>query len=97
MKPLQPDETDLMGNWIADGAKVRGDETSERIQWLISTQLKKITNDKSGWDTLYSDPQDGRFWELWYPQSEMHGGGPPRLTMLPKERAVAKYGQMGLK
>jgi len=42
--------------------------------------------------TLYRDPDDGRYWERTYPQSELHGGGPPELRVLATEDARQKYG-----
>jgi len=92
MKTLQPHETDLRGDWIVRGAEVEGDETCQRIKWLVAENLQKVTTDASGWDVLYRDPADDRYWELTYPQSEMHGGGPPRLTNLSPEQVQAKYG-----
>ena len=47
-----------------------------RIQQLIRDELVKIARDLTGWRVLYRDPKDGRLWQLSYPQSEMHGGGP---------------------
>ncbi|MCI0557995.1 MAG: Imm27 family immunity protein [Nitrososphaera sp.] len=92
MKTLRPHETDLVGDWIVSGTQVEGDETCKRIKWLMGEKLQEVTTDASGWDVLYRDPEDGRYWELTYPQSHMHGGGPPRLTNLPLEQAKAKYG-----
>ena len=40
---------------------------------------------------LYRDPNDNRLWELIYPQSEMHGGGPPELRNLTFNEARQKY------
>jgi hypothetical protein len=90
---LQPDEVDLIGRWIFDGEKVIGDDTEQRIELLTSQYLEKLASDPSGWYTLYRDPQDGRYWELTYPQSHMQGGGPPRLTQLLEEDARAKFGR----
>lgn len=92
MKNLQPHETELIGDWIVSGAKVEGDETCKRIKWLVAGKLQEVTTDASGWDILYRDPVDGRYWELTYPQSHMHGGGPPRLTNLSLKQAKTKYG-----
>lgn len=92
MKALQPNETDLLGDWVVRGAQVEGDETCQRIKWLVDEKLQEVTTDASGWDILYRDPADGRYWELTYPLSHMHGGGPPRLTNLPSEQAKSKYG-----
>jgi len=65
----------------------------DRIELLVSQHLTKVAG--GGWETLYQDPDDGRYWELTYPQGEMHGGGPPRLTYLPHELAQAKYVDVG--
>jgi Immunity protein 27 len=89
---LRPDETDLLGKWQIVGGEVVADDTCKRIQHLISSYLIQAAIDKSGWEKLFKDPQDGRYWELTYPQGEMHGGGPPRLTCLSLEQAKSKYG-----
>jgi hypothetical protein len=91
---LNPSEVELVGKWVVANNQVRGDATCERIQWLMTHHLKKIANYKEsgGWETLFQDPDDGRFWERTYPQSEMHGGGPPALKCLSKDQAKAKYG-----
>lgn len=68
------------------------DATARRIERLIDQQLVELGKDASGWDVLYRDPGDGRLWELTRPQSEMHGGGPPRLTVLSVDAARRKYG-----
>ena len=46
---------------------------------------------RGGWEVLYPEPRDGRFWELIYPHSQMQGGGPPRLHLLSSKEARAKY------
>ena len=89
---LEQTETDLLGKWESVGNRVIADKTCERIKALTSQWLQKIAG--GGWETLYRDPEDGRYWELTYPESHMHGGGPPRLTYLSKEQARAKYGDV---
>jgi hypothetical protein len=89
---IGPEETDLDGRWEVTGDRARANATSKRIWKLTSGYLQEIASDWSGWETLYRDPQDGRYWELTYPQSEYHGGGPPRLTHISEEAARAKYG-----
>lgn len=91
---LKPDETDLLGKWLVVEGNVVADATSERINNLVEQHLEKVTADASGWDTLYRDPADGRYWELTYPESSWQGGGPPRLTYLSHEQARAKYGDV---
>lgn len=94
MKPIQPHETELTGSWIIEGGRACGDATCERIQWLTQNYLIQVDHSRAGgrWETLYRDPADGRLWERTYPQSEMHGGGPPRLVLLESEQVAKKYG-----
>ncbi len=92
MVKLRPEETDLLGGWTMVEGKVVGDPTTQRIKELVAHHLVEIA--QGGWDTLYLDPQDGRYWELIYPQSHLHGGGPPRLTVLSSSQARAKYGSV---
>jgi len=91
LKPAEK-ETDLFGAWLTKREKVVADPICQRIEWLISQHLVQLGADSSGWDELYRDPDDGRLWELTWPQSEMHGGGPPRLTCLTIDAARGKYG-----
>lgn len=88
----RPDETELIGEWIKDGDQIVGDATCERINYLVEHYLKKIGFSEYGaWETLYQDPQDGRYWERIYPHGDLHGGGPPALYNLSLERAKEKY------
>jgi hypothetical protein len=91
---LAPNETELVGAWIMEGGKVRGDPTCERIEWLVAHHLKEIAISKQwgAWETLYQDPDDSRYWERTYPQSELQGGGPPRLAVIAAEEVKRKYG-----
>jgi hypothetical protein len=89
---LVAQETNLVGAWQMKRDKVVADSTCARIEWLVSNHLVQLGADSSGWDELYRDPGDGRLWELTWPQSEMHGGGPPRLTCIATEAARGKYG-----
>lgn len=77
---LRADETELEGRWIAENGLVRADATCERIARLIINALKKVavSEENGGWETLYQDPQDGRYWEHTYSHGEMHGL--PQLT-----------------
>ncbi len=89
---LAANETSLLGTWSMKADKIVADAACRRIEWLIINQLVQLGSDASGWDELYRDPDDGRLWELTWPQSEMHGGGPPRLSCLTADAARGKYG-----
>jgi hypothetical protein len=90
---LKPEETDLIGQWVKKEASVVADPVEVRINQLIAHKLQKlaVSPESGGWEILYRDPDDGRYWELTYPHSEMHGGGPKRLTNLPAIAAITKY------
>ena len=72
---LRPSETELTGEWYVSAIGVVADETSKRIEVLAASVLKRLGSDASGWESLFQDPNDGRLWELYYPESEMHGWG----------------------
>jgi hypothetical protein len=63
----------------------------QRIEWLTRHKLQRLANDFSGWNILFRDLRDGRLWELTFPQSEMHGGGPKRLHVISADEASARY------
>jgi hypothetical protein len=41
--------------------------------------LKEMKVDAEKWETEYLDEKTGEIWILDYPESELHGGGSPRL------------------
>jgi hypothetical protein len=93
MNHLEPNEAELTGKWILVNGEVRGDAVDERIRWLTSKVLTRVafSPESGAWETLFRDPNDGRYWERTYPQSQMHGGGPPRLWNIAEEEARRKY------
>jgi len=93
---LLPQETELIGKWVEQGQEVRRDTTCERIERLIADHLKQIAVSEQwgAWETLFQDPDDGRYWERTYPQGELQGGGPPQLRCLSADEAKRKYGDV---
>lgn len=83
---IASDETSIVGTWSMLGGKVEADETCLRIERLVHQHLREIGRDASGWEVLYVDPTDGRFWELTYPQGEMQGGAHRRSWCLALRR-----------
>jgi len=67
------------------------DSAAKRIDFLVASYLKKIAIREGGWTTLYQDPQDGRYWERTFPQSETQGGGPPVLKVISDSDARTLY------
>ena len=92
MMNIKPSETVLTGQWVLQGGRPVADDVCKRILALTKSHLLEVGRDASGWNTLYRDPTDGRYWELVYPQSEIHGGGPPEMRCLTTNEAREKYG-----
>jgi hypothetical protein len=88
---LQPQEVELVGTWLQEHGKVRGDISCQRIKWLTENHLHKLKVAGGGWETLFQDPDDKRYWEQTYPQGEMQGGGPPKLQAITDQQAKMKY------
>lgn len=88
---LNSSETMLEGKWDFLDGKVVADFTCQRIRFLIKNTLIKLTTDESGWDTLYQDSKDGRYWEVIFLHSGWHGGGPEALRLLDANTAKQKY------
>ena len=88
---IAKDEREIRCKWHVVGGRVQGDEGCQRIDELTSGYLRKLEADPSGWEMLFVDPEDGRYWELTYPESALHGGGPPLLRNLTREEARSKY------
>lgn len=93
---IQPTETQLTGKWLSRDGRVVADETCQRIDDLVKSHLKELGRDSSGWHALYRDPDDGRLWELMYPQGHLQGGGPPQLRCLTLDEAKKKYGAVAV-
>jgi len=91
MKTLSSNESLLKGEWIFKDDQISSNEECGRIQWLVTDILRLIRVDRSGWEKLYQDPKDKRYWLLYYPHSEMHGGGPPSLMEMSYKEAKLRF------
>ena len=89
--PLQDDETLLVGSWAKEIGG-RTDDVDARIFALVTGQLVAAGIAESGWDQLFRDPRDGRYWELTFPHGSLYGGGPRQLAVVASSIAAAKYG-----
>ena len=83
--------SELIGSWIMKDGHLIEDEVSHLIKYLIQAKLQRIAVTSDGWETLYQDPQDQRFWELTFPKGEMQGGGPRTLRIISEEAAKLKF------
>ena len=81
MKRISPEEIVIRGSIVESGKLLTDNDACLRINWLMSDVLENlgVRKDSGGWERLYRDPADGRYWLVTYPHGEMHGGGPPDL------------------
>jgi hypothetical protein len=91
MNLISESETLIECKWVIADDQISSNDACKRIEWLTSEILKLVRIDKSRWEKLYQDPQDKRFWLLYYPQSEMHGGGPPALMEITYKDAELRF------
>jgi Immunity protein 27 len=89
---IQPDESVITGAWVLVDGSMVGDASLTRIDSLVKGYLQRVAVSPDGWEILYRDPADGRYWEKTYPHSQMHGGGPASLRVLDVAEAQEKYG-----
>jgi hypothetical protein len=90
--PIASDETLIQGGWELVNGRTVADASLMRIRSLIMIELEKVADTSGGWETLYRDQIDGRLWERFFPQGEMHGGGPESLRTIDAATAEDKYG-----
>lgn len=88
---IQPSEIRIHGNWTLINGRLVADSAANRIDYLVCNELDEVGRSDDGWSVLYLDRRDGRYWELTYPDSDMHGGGAPALDFLPDDMAAKKY------
>lgn len=90
-KRILPDETEIVGAWRVEQGRQKADDVARRIDELIEGYFQDVAVSQDGWSRLYRDRNDGRYWELTYPDSDSHGGGAPRLTNISGDEATARY------
>lgn len=54
-------------------------------------EVVEIGRSDSGWDVLYLDKSDGRYWELTYPGDKQLSGGIPSLELRSLGEITDKY------
>ncbi|MGH9629568.1 MAG: Imm27 family immunity protein [Bryobacteraceae bacterium] len=84
----------LVGNWLIRDNQVIADDVCREIERLLSTRLNRVAARDEGWTVLYQDRLDDSYWELTYPHSEWHGGGPPTLVELAVDDARRLYPEL---
>jgi hypothetical protein len=90
--PLDSNETEVIGSWIVSNGKVVSDPACSRIQDLLRAELELVAVANNGWERLFRDPADGRYWELFFPHGELQAGGPQALRVMSLTSVQEKYG-----
>lgn len=71
----------LRDTWVMRGSQLVAEGDAAEITILLG-ELERLSSTDGGWRQLLRHPSDGALWELSYPQSDMHGGGPRLLVQL---------------
>ena len=66
--------------WEFQDGRIRAVGDAKSINDLLKNKLVEVR--KENWAILYRHKETGEFWDLTYPQGEIHGGGPRRLRVV---------------
>lgn len=81
----------ITGKWIKEGKNIIKDSNCALIKKKLTNDLIKVAISIDGWDILFKGRNFDLYWELTYPQSELHGGGPARLESFNYNEIKNKY------
>ncbi|MFI4882992.1 MAG: Imm27 family immunity protein [Phycisphaerales bacterium JB064] len=91
-KRIRPDESTIECDPLGPQPTAADlERAGSRLAYLVNECLVKVADYPPDWTTLYRDPEDGRYWELWYPFAEMQGGGLPALRCVAVAYARDRY------
>lgn len=71
---------ELNDTWEFQNGQMRAVGEAGAIDSLLKDKFVEVR--KGNWAVLYRHKETGEFWDLTYPQGEMHGGGPRRLRVV---------------
>jgi hypothetical protein len=75
------DLPDFKDVWVLRDGRTVAEGDAATIDTLLG-DLDRVAHKDGGWTSLHQHRKTGEFWELSYPQSQMHGGGPRRLRQM---------------
>jgi hypothetical protein len=67
--------------------RLEGNEGQE----FARTNLVQVVVDDRNWKVLHRNPDTGEYWRESFPQSGMHGGGPPVFEKISEETAKKEF------
>jgi hypothetical protein len=62
-----------------------------RVKDYLDASCIVVATDDSGWETLYQDKFTKELWVCTFPDSNLHGGGLPVLTLLCESEVKTKF------
>lgn len=62
-----------------------------RVKGYLEANCIEVATDESGWEILYRDSATKELWVRTFPDSHLHGGGLPLLTLFPESEAKEKF------
>jgi hypothetical protein len=73
-----------------------GQDSDDRMpgnpgQELARKNLIQVAVDDVNWKVLYRNAVTGDYWKEFFPDSGMHGGGPPAFVKISKEEARREF------
>ncbi len=68
--------------WVNSGGDVIAEGDAGTIDDWLAGKLERIAGADGGWRILYRNRETACYWELTYPDSGLHGGGPRVLREL---------------
>jgi hypothetical protein len=76
------DPNDLRDLWYSEDGKMLAGADALAINEMLATKLEEVRTDVTNWIVIFRHRDTNQLWELSYPQSELHGGGPRRLRLI---------------
>lgn len=70
-----------------DKNRLEGTEGQE----FARENLVQVLVDDVNWKILHRNPSNGDYWKEFFPQSEMHGGGPPVFLKISDEEVKREF------
>jgi len=62
-----------------------------KVREFLEANCIEVATDESGWETLYQDKSSKEFWVRTFPDSHLHGGGLPLLTLISEPEAQKRF------
>ena len=76
-------DREIIGKWELKNGKIIADLNCQLIESMLKDDLSELMTAEDGWTKQYKGKEDD-IWELTFPQSNLQGGGPPKLTIIEK-------------